>query len=761
MLEAGRASGDSVVQGNALANLAMLEIRVGSPDAALSSLGEALRLYRPIEYYPGEQNALAQLATAYRALGRLQEAFAAIDTAVQLARRLDQLQDVAANLEVQAQLYREVGGDRRALALEDEAQQINTNLGLVVEQGSALRSQAEILRSLGQGASASRAAGQALQLHRTAGATWEELLDLGLLAEIGAEAGDSVERYLASARALASHLNVRSARAGLALTEARIASRASDASRVLAVLSAAWPDLTAGSYDTEWQAWDLRADAELRLDRLDAAVASAQQAVAAIERVREGLASASQQTGFLAKRVRVYARLVEILLRLDRADESFGVADAMRGRALVDHLRGPDPLLARVAGLQATLDQLEPEAGDTTRGGTREAETQIAQELARVRRAVATGPAVLHGPGDAILGISPVRAANVRAALGEDEAVVAYFITAERGHAFVLRRHRMAHLELPVTAEALTARVRLARDRVGAAGAPADAPVLGALYRELIGPVKTAGMLEGVRRLVVIPQGALTYLPFAALRDPASGRYLIEDYILTVLPSAAALPALRQRPRSPEATTTGTGFAPVPSQLPASRAEVEAFRDAVPGAAIVIGDAATESRVRDALGVSGIVHIASHATMNLASPLYSRVELAPGPAGATGDDGRLEVHELLQLTIRSRLVYLSGCETGLGETWATSYRAGEDYATLGQSLLYAGAGSVVATLWRIEDRAAAALAGRFYHHLQTSTAPEALTRAQRDLLADPRFAKPYYWAGHLLIGSPIAGPGPG
>jgi CHAT domain-containing protein len=278
--------------------------------------------------------------------------------------------------------------------------------------------------------------------------------------------------------------------------------------------------------------------------------------------------------------------------------------------------------------------------------------------------------------------------------------------------------------------------------------------VLSALHGELVEPILATGLLAGVRRLVVVPQGALAYLPFAALRDSASGRYLVEDYVLSVLPSAAALPALRQRPRFPEPTTPGTGFAPVPTLLPASRAEVEAFRVAVPGAVVVIGDAATEQRVREALGTSGIVHVASHAAMNPASPLYSRVELAPGPAGDVRDDGRLEVHELLQIPIRSRLVYLSGCETGLGETWSTSYRAGEDYTTLGQSLLYAGAGSVLATLWRIDDQAAAALAGRFYFHLRTLSVPEALARAQRDLLADPRFVNPYYWAGHLLIGAP-------
>ncbi|HEX9166731.1 MAG TPA: CHAT domain-containing tetratricopeptide repeat protein [Gemmatimonadales bacterium] len=754
-LAAGRAGKDARVEANALTNLAMLDIRVGSPDGALPTLASARQLYRGIGYDPGEQTALAQLATAYQAMGRLQDAFAAIDTAVQLARRLDQPQDVAANLEVQAQLYRDVGEDRHALALQDEAQKINADLGLLIEQGSSLRNQAQILRSLGQGRSAARAAGQALQVHRSAGATYEELMDVGLLAEIEAEAGDpaAAQQYLGSARGLASHLDARSARAYVALVEARIANQAAEADRALRVLTGAWTDLTGGGYDTEWQAWDLRAEAELQRGRLEPAARSAQEAVAAIERVRGGLSSESQRTGFLAKRVRVYARLVEILLRLGRTEQSFEVADAMRGRALVDHLRGPDSLLARVAGLQARLDELARQPGDTG-AGAREAHEQMTRELTRVRLAVATTRGTSPSPGDAILGVSPVRPGLVSAALRQDEALIAYFLAGDRGHAFVVRQAGVYHVELPVAAEVLTARIRLARDVVGTAAAPADARVLEKLHEELIAPLGGAGRLDGARRLVIVPQGALAYLPFAALRDQARRRYLVEDYVLTVLPSAAALPAVRGQRGGATGQVGGTGFAPEPSQLPASRVELEAFRAAVPGAAVVIGDAATEARVREALGQSPIVHIAGHASMNGSSPLFSRVELARGSVGDGSDDGRLEVHELLQLSIRSRLVYLSGCETGLGQTWSTSYRAGEDYATLGQSLLYAGAGSVVATLWRIEDQAAANLASRFYHHLRSAAAPEALARAQRDLLADPRFARPHHWAGHLVIGAP-------
>lgn len=116
------------------------------------------------------------------------------------------------------------------------------------------------------------------------------------------------------------------------------------------------------------------------------------------------------------------------------------------------------------------------------------------------------------------------------------------------------------------------------------------------------------------------------------------------------------------------------------------------------------------------------------------------------------DDGRFEVHEVLGVPVRSSLVFLSGCETALGVAGATGYDHGQDYATLAQAFLFAGAGSVVATLWPVEDRGAAAFAERFYSAYASRSAAEALALAQRAMMADARFPAPYHWAGYRISG---------
>ena len=105
------------------------------------------------------------------------------------------------------------------------------------------------------------------------------------------------------------------------------------------------------------------------------------------------------------------------------------------------------------------------------------------------------------------------------------------------------------------------------------------------------------------------------------------------------------------------------------------------------------------------------------------------------------------------MEIRSRLVFLSGCETALGPAWSTSFSRGDDYATLAQAFLFSGAENVVATLWRVNDRGAAEFAREFYRALGGSASSLALAKAQRAFIHNPTFAAPYYWAPYTLSGS--------
>ena len=344
------------------------------------------------------------------------------------------------------------------------------------------------------------------------------------------------------------------------------------------------------------------------------------------------------------------------------------------------------------------------------------------------------------------------RASEVRRALAPDELMLAYLVTPKQLFVFSMSQQQTRVQVVPVPATELEARVRLAREMLADRTiAPEDAEaVVGTLSRWLLGPLRDR--VDGVRRLVVVPHGVLAYLPFSALRTP-DGAYLVEHYSLVHLPSASFVGSSG----SHAGFETGTGarmtaLAPLPRTLPASALEVSAVGRAYHGARILMGRHASESDLRQALASGAMVHVASHGVLNRMNPLFSRIQLVPGRGKSSGDDGRLEVHEVLGMEIRSPLVFLSGCETGLGPGGSRRYAPGEDYATLAAAFLTAGARRVVATLWAIPDTGAAVFAGRFYEELRRIDPPEALAVAQRAQLADARFAHPYYWAGYRLAG---------
>jgi CHAT domain-containing protein len=256
-----------------------------------------------------------------------------------------------------------------------------------------------------------------------------------------------------------------------------------------------------------------------------------------------------------------------------------------------------------------------------------------------------------------------------------------------------------------------------------------------------------------VTRLILVPHTGLAYVPFAALVGK-DGRSLIERWAIVTLPLASALPYLRRNPGGQP--TAFSIFAPFPDELTGSLAEAQLVVREVGRSKSFVGRRGSERELRSALARDGSIHIASHALVNQANPMFSYVEVAGNKDGDPSNDGRLDVHELLRMNVKSDLVYLSGCETGAGAAWSTYFRRGQDYATLSQALLFAGAQNVVATLWRIDDAGASVFAGRFYRALQTRDVVDALAVAQRETLRDPRYKAPRYWAGYTISGSGLS-----
>ena len=776
---AARAAGDTRVEGKCLNNLGALEIQI-DPLLAIAHLDTARTLYRQSGYSVGQANALGQLGLAYAAIGEPQRAIVFLDSALAEARRLDLPQEEASDLQLLAEQYAEAGDYTRALDYLTRAQTLNASLGMDDDRATAIRDAAEVYLALGQRSLALRHAREALEIHRKTDSALEQLVDLLLLARIYERDNRTaaVDSTLDAARDLAARRGTRDAHDRVALAVAEVADRSGTPRAVLAALD---PPSVGASPPVEGRMLALRARAYRRLDMLDSASAVGERAVRAVERVRGRYASGALRTAYAWENADVYADLVLVLLRQGRIDDAFTVADAARGRALMEHLTEARNAVTRSTGaareladgeaLLRYIDELvsrlragTPGQPNERSGSDDNEEADLAARITRARNdyeALLDRAAERDAAGAAVLGARKVGTAAVRSALHANEALLEYFVSPDRVLAFAVTADSVRAITLGLGGEQLASRVRLARELLGRGNAaPGSATaVLTSLYDELIAPVRRAGVFARVRRVVIVPHGPLVYLPFAALRDQERRRYLVEDFTLLYAPSAAAFAATRTAAlhasvdRAPP-----VAMAPFPGNLPRTAIEAERVAQIVGHGVVLRGSAASEGALRRALATASLVHVATHAELNLQNPMFSQIALAPVDQQNRADDGRLEVHELLGMHVESSLVFLSGCETGLGAAWSTTFRRGEDFTTLAQAFLYAGARSVVATLWRIEDGAAAVFAERFYEGLRDNAAPEALAAAQRAMLRDPRYAAPYDWAAYTITGDAARGP---
>jgi len=771
----GHKLGAPRIEGRALDNLAMYGSQLGDPQSALASLLDARKLMRSDGDRLGEQNALGQMGVAYGELGEPGLALAAMDSALQLSRALGLRQEEADNLELIANLHRQAGDLQRALDLYLQANRINEAIGQTGEVGTNLRSVAEIHAATGRLDLALEKANQALAIHRATRLRLEELRDELLLADLESLSGSAESRIRVHLRAsdrLNAALDARVGRVEVALAKATIADRRGDARLVLDVLTAARADLARGGFGGAWQAEALRARAYARLSRLDSAVIAGKAAVAALERVRGEYRSSVLRSSFVVDKAEPYADLVNVLLRLRRPDDAFDVSDEARSHALLEHLAakaGADEgqmsptmrslmeaegMLRHIGALVSRRDSLDVAPSERD-AAWRDRALAVTNELARARDEYETR--LIHiGAGDpaasTMLGEIRVNPEQVRHALLPREAMLEYLVTPASVITFVVTQSEIRNVVAEASPELLARWVRAARD-LAARPQPIrqnDDDALVALHNVLIAPAERAGLLRDVKRLVIVPHSVLSYVPFAALRRGRNSQFLIEEYTLLHSPSASALTVVRSE-GARGASTRAQAFAPFPRELPGSVREARSFQGSIRSSSVTIGTSATEAAFRRALAAGGMVHVATHGVMNPRNPMFSRLEFANG-AGVPADDGRLEAHEVLGLRVTAGLVFLSGCETGVGTAGSTQFPRGGDYATLEQAFLFAGARTVIATLWPIADEGAAAFAERFYRHVRTMAPAEALAAAQRELLGGARYAVPFYWAGYRVIG---------
>ncbi|MGH9139930.1 MAG: CHAT domain-containing protein, partial [Vicinamibacterales bacterium] len=482
-----------------------------------------------------------------------------------------------------------------------------------------------------------------------------------------------------------------------------------------------------------------RANAELGLDVRADAVADVTEALGSLEQIHTTLAASDfLKQGFTQYWSSAYSVAIDLHARQRDWTAALETAELARARAFVDLLASRE--LAAHASRRRRVALSTEDEDEGPRSEASVAPTTVADLIAIAARRRAT-----------LLQYWSARDRLFVWVVSPDGTV--------RGAGVNVGRARIERLVRSIAPES-------------ASGPERDA-AWKALYTALIAPIDRYLPRSAAARLIVVPHGPLLHVPFAALRDPR-GRYLIERFTLSSVPSAATLrftATHRHRDSRHGALLLVADPSPPPSipgeprlpRLPGALEETRAIARLVPASrtTLLAETVATRPRVMEAVRRPAVIHFATHAIVRDADPMSSFLALAAPHGGA---DGKLTAQQIYGLTLDADLVVLSACRSGAGLI------TGDGIASLARAFFYAGAPSVIVSVWDVADEPAERLLVAFYRSwLAGADKDRALRAAQLEFLRDLRAGKvtvhtpagdvalienPSVWAGFVLLGEP-------
>jgi CHAT domain-containing protein len=826
-----RAAGDRSGEALTLTYIAAAYLTLGEPQKALDTYQQMLSIQRAINDRSGEAFTLTYMAGVYFTnLGEQQKALDAYQQALSIQRAIGDRSGEARTLAYIGNQYGEQGAAQTALDYYQQALTIARVAGDHTIENNLLLGFGFVYCWLGEKQKALDSYQQALTLTRSAGDRGSEAVALVGIANALSNLGDrqkpdnstpadkrkALEYYrqcLSIARATGNRLTE-----VYALIGAGVASSAlGEKQKALDYLNPALflVNVARNQIGIGWTMYE-KARVERDLGNLAEAHTLASRVLEIIESLRSRMISQDLRAQAGAVVQEAYGLEMDILMRLHAADPSKNhLADALtvseraRARILLETLsesradiqQGVDvSLLARERTVEAQLNAKEMTRIQML--GSKHTPDQLA-DIEKAVKDLATEYEDLHtqirarSPRYAALNFPQPLSLNEiqKEVLDPDTLLLEYALGEQRSFLWAVSSSAIDSVELAKRSDIEQA-ARLFHDALVDSAAIASPDAGKILSKMLLGGISAK---LGNKRLLIVADGALQYLPFAALPDPDGFQQpLIVNHEIVSVPSASTLAVLRRE---------NAGRKPAPKMLAvladpvfsAEDARISHRQEKEQGkqVAAVTRDADELQRSLNDLGLSGfrlprlpgtrreaagimalvpedqrkqaldfdanrntltspemgqyrILHLATHGLLNTAHPELSGVVLSLVDRRGQPQDGFLRLHEIYNLKLSADLVVLSACQTGLGKEIQ-----GEGLVGLTRGFMYAGAPRVLASLWKVDDRATAELMKHFYGAMlgdKHQRPAAALREAQIAMWKTKGWEAPYYWAAFVLQG---------
>ncbi|MBD2126487.1 CHAT domain-containing protein [Microcoleus sp. FACHB-1] len=827
-LPLARAVSDKATEAVILSNIGAVYDALGERQKALEYYNQSLPLFRGVDNYAGEARTLNNIGLVYSALGEKQKALDSYNQSLLLKRTLDNKATEAVTLNNIGRVYDDLGEKQKALDYYNQSLPLFRAVGNKAGESVTLNNIGRVYDKLGEKQKALDYYNQSLHLARASGDRAGQASTLNNIGKVYSDLGQNQTalEYYNQSLPLARAVSDKPREAATFNNIGKVYDDLGEKQKALEYYNQSLP-LRRIVGDKAGEALTLYNIASLERDRgnLNEALTQIEAAINIIENLRTKIGSQQLRASYFASVQDYYEFYIDLLMQLHKTNPSKGydalalqASERARARTLLEFLteaqanirQGANPkLLEQENTLQQRFDALEKRrielfSGQWTNKQVQAVEqerTVLQEEYQQVQEQIRrTSPRYASLKYPQPLTLSEIQ----QQVLDDDTLLLEYSLGEDRSYLWAVTKTSISSYELPKRADIEKAAQSFYQN-TGKQKAP-EQRGLGAIPREdslevttqlsqmLLSPV--AGQLAG-KRLLIVSDGALQYLPFAALPTPDSlGKDknpvpLIVNHEIVNLPSASTVAIIRQdtngrklapkkvaviadpvfskdderlktsvsaQPVNPNdldslALTRSAREADVTFQrLPFTRKESDRILSLIPNtqSQSAFDFAANRATaISPQLGQYQIVHFATHGILNSTNPELSGVVLSLVDAKGTPQNGFLRLNDIFNLNLPAELVVLSACETGLGKEIK-----GEGLVGLTRGFMYAGSPRVLVSLWSVADEGTSELMTRFYKKmLQDNLKPAAALRAaQIEMLQDATWKSPYYWAAFTLQG---------